>query len=57
MPRPRSSDDDRRKPPQDVEPGKLFRLLLRRPRPLLRMTYRLDVAEDVALEEVEHVVS
>lgn len=49
MPRPRSSDDDRRKPPQDVEPGKLFRLLLRRPRPLLRMTYRLDVAEDVAL--------
>jgi hypothetical protein len=32
-----------------VPPGKLFRLLLRRPRPVLRIDYRLDVASHVTL--------
>ena len=36
-------------PPRDVAPERLFRLLLRRPRPLLPLALRLPFAPDVAL--------
>lgn len=49
MRRHNSSDIDWRKPPKDVPPDKLFRLLLRRPRPVLRLDVRLDVAPSVTL--------
>lgn len=47
--RPPSRSDDRTKPPQDIPPGKLFRLLLRRPRPVWRLDYRLTAAPAVPL--------
>jgi hypothetical protein len=36
-------------PPRDVAPERLFRLLLRRPRPLLPLTFRLPFAPAIAL--------
>lgn len=36
-------------PPRDVEPGRLFRLLLQRPRPITSLACRIRGAENVAL--------
>lgn len=40
---------DRRAPPSNISPGKLFRGLLRTPRPVKKLDVRLDVAPDVVL--------